>query len=147
MNTVQHSPDCHKAKLVTGFACRCVCACEIAAAKAAAPVKAYFRKKPVLVSAQQWFPGVEVEGVITEAQKVRFAPGGGASDIADCLETGVHGHPKVGAIRTLEGWCLVIPGDWIITGIQGERYPCKPDIFAQTYERVDVQPAEVVGHG
>jgi hypothetical protein len=34
----------------------------------------------------------------------------------------------------LEGFHLVSPGDWIITGVQGERYPCKPDIFDATYE-------------
>lgn len=37
-------------------------------------------------------------------------------------------------IATLEGQMLVRPGDWIITGVQGEKYPCKPDIFAATYD-------------
>lgn len=40
-------------------------------------------------------------------------------------------------IDTLEGSYVVTPGDWIITGVKGERYPCKPDIFALTYERVE----------
>ena len=40
-------------------------------------------------------------------------------------------------IRTLEGDMTAMPGDWIITGIRGETYPCKPDIFEETYERVD----------
>lgn len=40
-------------------------------------------------------------------------------------------------IETLEGNMRVSPGDWIITGIQGENYPCKPDIFAATYELVE----------
>ena len=39
-------------------------------------------------------------------------------------------------IHTLEGDMKANPGDWIITGINGERYPCKPDIFAKTYEPV-----------
>lgn len=39
-----------------------------------------------------------------------------------------------GWIDTLEGGHTVCPGDWIITGVQGERYPCKPDIFDATYE-------------
>ena len=39
-------------------------------------------------------------------------------------------------IETLEGTMVADPGDWIITGVKGERYPCKPDIFAQTYEPV-----------
>jgi len=40
-------------------------------------------------------------------------------------------------IRTLEGRMQATPGDWIIRGIQGEFYPCKPDIFAATYELVE----------
>ncbi|WP_182360570.1 hypothetical protein [Tomitella gaofuii] len=39
-----------------------------------------------------------------------------------------------GWIDTLEGGHTVCPGDWIITGVAGEFYPCKPDIFAATYE-------------
>lgn len=39
-------------------------------------------------------------------------------------------------VGTLEGVHVVSEGDWIITGIQNEKYPCKPDIFAATYERV-----------
>ena len=37
-------------------------------------------------------------------------------------------------IRTTEGVMVGEPGDWLITGVKGERYPCKPDIFAATYE-------------
>jgi len=40
------------------------------------------------------------------------------------------------AIRTLEGEMTTQPGDWIIRGVQGEFYPCKPDIFEATYEPV-----------
>lgn len=40
-------------------------------------------------------------------------------------------------IKTLEGDHYINEGDYIITGIQGERYPCKPDIFEQTYEKVE----------
>ena len=40
-------------------------------------------------------------------------------------------------IRTLEGDHIASPGDWIITGIKGEKYPCKPDIFELTYEAVE----------
>jgi len=39
-----------------------------------------------------------------------------------------------GWIDTLEGGHIVCPGDWIITGVAGENYPCKPKIFAATYE-------------
>jgi hypothetical protein len=37
-------------------------------------------------------------------------------------------------IQTLEGPLQASPGDWIITGINGEQYPCKPDIFERLYE-------------
>jgi len=39
-------------------------------------------------------------------------------------------------INTLEGKMKASPGDWIITGINGEKYPCKPDIFEKTYQPV-----------
>lgn len=40
-------------------------------------------------------------------------------------------------IPTLEGIMHASPGDWIITGVNGEQYPCKPDIFEKTYERAE----------
>lgn len=45
-------------------------------------------------------------------------------------------------IETLEGVMRAEPGDWIITGVKGERYPCKPDIFALTYDPLPVSDAE-----
>jgi len=39
-------------------------------------------------------------------------------------------------VQTLEGPLRAVPGDWIITGIRGEQYPCKPDVFAKTYEPI-----------
>jgi len=41
-------------------------------------------------------------------------------------------------IRTLEGNLIAQPGDWIITGVKGEKYPCRDDIFRETYEPFDV---------
>lgn len=43
-------------------------------------------------------------------------------------------------IHTLEGVMVANVGDWIITGINGEQYPCKPDIFEATYEPLGDQP-------
>lgn len=40
-------------------------------------------------------------------------------------------------IPTLEGQHMATEGDWIIKGVQGEFYPCKPDIFEKTYERFE----------
>jgi hypothetical protein len=71
-----------------------------------------YRKKPIVVEATQWFKHGDHPAVTR------------------------HPEPQLGFISTLEGMMLVIPGDWIITGVQGEHYPCKPDIFNATYERV-----------
>ena len=57
----------------------------------------------------------------------------GQSNCGRCGEI-LHKH---GWIDTLEGGHTVCPGDWIITGVKGEHYPCKPDIFEATYERVE----------
>jgi hypothetical protein len=46
-------------------------------------------------------------------------------------------HNGTCVIPTLEGNMFASEGDYIIKGVQGEFYPCKPDIFAQTYERVE----------
>ncbi len=46
-------------------------------------------------------------------------------------------------IETLEGTMKASPGDWIITGVQGERYPCKPDIFEATYEPAELEAQTV----
>lgn len=46
-------------------------------------------------------------------------------------------------IETLEGTMHANAGDYIITGVEGERYPCKPDIFKKTYEPADAEPLSV----
>lgn len=53
------------------------------------------------------------------------------------IEAVRHEGPDPLPIGTLEGVLTARPGDWIITGVKGERYPCKPDIFAATYEPAD----------
>lgn len=45
--------------------------------------------------------------------------------------------PKEMIIKTLEGDMHASVGDWIITGVNGEQYPCKPDIFEKTYMKVN----------
>ncbi len=40
-------------------------------------------------------------------------------------------------VKTLEGIMVGNPGDWLITGIAGEKYPCRDDIFRATYEKVE----------
>jgi len=79
---------------------------------------AKFRKKPVVIEADQFWND-------------RPFPKG----VCDCGSDPAHfGTPH---IHTLEGVMDVTEGDWIITGVKGERYPCKPDIFAATYEPVE----------
>jgi len=79
-----------------------------------------FRKKPVVIEAVQWFPGVKIDGVKE------------ATDLDPNSPEGL----GWATIPTLEGTMTVSPGDWVITGVKGEKYPCKPDIFAATYEPV-----------
>jgi hypothetical protein len=85
-----------------------------------------FRKKPVVIEASQWFK-------LGQHPAVLAAP----LQPIDGYIVGTHGW-----IQTLEGGHIVTPGDWIITGVKGEHYPCKPDIFAATYESADATPAE-----
>mgnify|MGYP000964909375 CR=1 FL=1 len=49
-------------------------------------------------------------------------------------------------INTPEGQLRAAPGDWIITGVRGEQYPCKPDVFEKTYEPVDEIAYQLVNH-
>jgi len=82
-----------------------------------------FRKKPQVIEAIQFNYIDNIDGPQTVA-------------LAVALGLSRYGSSKLWEIETLEGWHIVRDGDWIITGIQGERYPCKPDIFEQTYEEV-----------
>lgn len=85
---------------------------------------AKYRKRPVVIDAVQWLPnemllqdvielfgGLEVAGINSIAKK--------------------NGNV---IIKTLEGEMTVSAGDYIIKGVKGEFYPCKPDIFEATYE-------------
>ncbi len=74
-----------------------------------------YRKKPVVIEATQWFENGDHPAVV------------------EASLSGMNVH----LIETLEGDHLVSPGDWIITGVKGEHYPCKPDIFEATYEKVE----------
>lgn len=86
-----------------------------------------YRKKPVVVEAEQWFPGKDVDGVVssTESSSLFIAPD--SSGVYD----------QVAFIETLEGRFWIFPGDYIITGVKGEKYPCKPEIFELTYEKLE----------
>ena len=94
-----------------------------------------YRKKPVVIEARQ-FDGSE-EGLWLARNFLGGSddgqlPGGGEWHANEQDEGGWRLY-----IATLEGVMEVSPGDWIIQGVQGEFYPCKPDIFAATYEPAD----------
>lgn len=100
---------------------------------------AKFRKKPVVIEAVQlrWTTWNEmcnflgpILGTHNPALDIPF------SEVSDsCGEVG----PNFIAVNipTIEGKMRAVHGDWIIKGIKGEFYPCKPDIFAASYEAVD----------
>ena len=97
-----------------------------------------FRKKPIVIEAEQFLPndcgnyleqkehckslGIEIKGYMTPQQMEEAG-----KDM--CLIQYI--------IETLEGPAHCTHGDWIITGIEGEKYPCNLRIFEKTYEQVD----------
>lgn len=90
-----------------------------------------FRKKPVEIEATQFVR--EVGGRDNSAYLSNWCGG----RIRCGHHHGGTDHDVWMEIPTLEGNMHARPGDWIIKGVQGEFYPCKPDIFAATYEVVE----------
>lgn len=79
-----------------------------------------YRKKPVVIEAVQYFDSLRYSDQLPEGVVIK-----------NWAE-----HGDLPTIETLEGDHIVKHGDYIITGVQGEKYPCKPDIFEATYEPV-----------
>jgi len=110
---------------------------------------AKFRKKPVVIEATQWFkngdhPEDNIEMIFdgegvgyfnSEGKIVRYFRRPDVPGDRKCEKCGNDMH-RHGWIDTLEGGHIVCPGDYVITGVKGERYPCKPDIFHKTYDAV-----------
>ena len=92
-----------------------------------------FRKKPVVIEAEQ-FTGSVLELSDKFASAVTYEARFKSSDDGEFIE--VLGSDRY-FIKTLEGNMDVSFGDWIIQGVHGEFYPCKPDIFQKTYESVE----------
>ena len=91
-----------------------------------------FRKKPVVIEARQFNEESRrdiIEWLGSQCQHIAIDDEGASYELANLR------------IRTLESGGghthIASPGDWIIKGVQGEFYPCKPDIFAATYEQVE----------
>lgn len=84
---------------------------------------AQYRKKPIVIEAFKWTGDADQEEdpewiiAAIKAKSVSFR--------------GIHM-----LINTLEGIMAANPGDWIIQGVNGEIYPCKPDIFEKSYDLV-----------
>ena len=99
-----------------------------------------YRKKPVVIEAMQ-FAGTPAKAHATyqwvESNTLgSFEPLSRIEGREPWPASGVTIDPRDGRmiIATLEGGHWVDPGDYIIRGVQGEFYPCKPDIFTATYE-------------
>ena len=128
-------------------------------------VRGRFRKRPVVVDAAEWRKngdhpddhknhiGCDEEGNPKTwpeeharsrdwegkvVRRFRRPDVDGRTECSQCAEV-MHVH---GWIDTLEGGHIVCPGDIIITGVHGERYPCKPVIFWKTYEPENALPSE-----
>lgn len=99
-----------------------------------------FIKKPVVIEAFQWLninTDDRANGDIQAEEIVKWIKdNGGHAWVQQDLY--VLGHPVVGIeITTLEGNMVASNGDWIIKGVMGEFYPCKPEVFGMTYEGVN----------
>lgn len=91
-----------------------------------------YRKKPVVIEAIQW------DETMPTLQKLR--------SIGMSVASYSHRMSEVWSLRitTLEGTMNVSKGDWIIKGVKGEFYPCKPDVFEATYEPVTANSGETL---
>lgn len=90
-----------------------------------------YRKKPILIEAEQWKPGRELDGICPPNDTTRRE--------YDLLAV----HPSCGCYYKDHAWVgphegegqvALCPGDWLITGVRGEHYPCKDGIFQATYD-------------
>ena len=89
----------------------------------------FYKKKPVVIQAAQ-FQGFGIDGQVVFDDKPQWLVDQFGGDIlffnkVDTL-----------TIKTLEGEHIASIGDYIIRGVEGELYPCKPEIFKKTYEHV-----------
>ncbi len=91
-----------------------------------------YRKKPIVIDAEQFL----LDGKSLPDGVEKYRPT--IAELEKLLDQGTQpmlspdGHCFV--VKTLEGMHFVSDGDWVITGVKGEKYPCKDDIFKATYE-------------
>lgn len=84
-----------------------------------------YRKKPVVIDAMQFFDDADVISELSDFIGMEIV-----------IDYSVSTNPLM-KIATLEGVMDAKQGDYIIKGVNGEFYPCKPDIFEKTYEKVE----------
>jgi hypothetical protein len=87
---------------------------------------AKYRKKPVVIEAIRW-------------------DGHNWDDLMEICPTAREARGTAITIPTLEGDHLANAGDWIIKGVEGECYPCKPSIFEATYEAAEIDASRPLG--
>ena len=93
-----------------------------------------YRKKPVVIEAMQWDGTAEGATPI-----INWILGNDGTARYHEPDWQIHAEPPMShiAIDTIEGTMRATIGDYVIRGVQGEFYPCKPDIFEATYEPAD----------
>jgi hypothetical protein len=89
---------------------------------------AKFRKKPGVIEAMQW-----------DGQSIKAV-----HDFMGTTNVPWNVFNEAAYIPTLEGLMTASKGDWIIKGVRGEFYPCKPDIFEQAYESAEPKPRPTI---
>lgn len=95
-----------------------------------------FRKKPVVIDAIQFTGKESLDDVIKFMNLEELCGKCKANTIKSVINYYIEKDEAI-VIPTLEGDMIASKGDWIIRGVQGEYYPCKPDIFEATYEKVE----------
>lgn len=88
-----------------------------------------YRKRPVVIEAEVW-------NKLNDVPEASISKNSHFNNELLCSYCN-HKLGDHGRVRTLEGFHIVCPGDYIIKGIKNEFYPCKPDVFEMTYEKVD----------
>ena len=100
-----------------------------------------YTKKPVTIDAEKW-DGTRDHAQRLMAEVVRAGGKAGYVDTETLVAGPGRGMTTVGPhiqISTLEGHMRLMPGHWLIKGVEGEFYPCDPDIFEKTYEKGEGQ--------
>jgi len=95
-----------------------------------------YRKKPVVIEAWKWTQLEDQEECPSWVGDALYL----WPEIGGVVFEPDHTEGPRACIASLEGVMVVSPGDWIIKGVKGELYPCKPDIFELTYEEVVPNP-------